>query len=212
MNIFSKNYIKIDHPRFIIDLMYAKKENITREDIYHKVGFENEAFTHVELWNKLKNIIPYLEETDQYLKVLDAYRPPLAHELMKKIIPTSNFFADTAEKSPHCRAIAIDVCLCDKNKIELKYPTTVDAYTPSFAKQVQNNDMKKFEEELKKATHSFEDESYKKEIENRKNLKKIMEDAGLRSLEHEWWHYNLVDRQEYQKYPIVNYQNNKSDS
>ncbi len=145
-NLFSNDYIDIKHPRFIIDLTYAHEANMTGQNIYEQIGFGNKAYVHINLWEKLKDLIPYLEETNQYLKVFDAYRPPLAHRKMLEIIPIPNFFASKPELSLHCRAIAIDVCLCDKNKKEYDYPTKVDAYTPYFATQVQNGNAKEFEE------------------------------------------------------------------
>lgn len=204
-SIFSENYIEIVHERFIIDLMYARKDNITGCDAYIQIGFGNRAFVHVELWEKLKNIIPYLEKNDLYMKICDAYRPPIAHEMMKEIIPIPNFFAASPEKSPHCRAIAVDVCLCDAKKQELKYPTKVDAYTPYYSEQVQAGNMSEFQEYLKKAAHSYHEKGIEEEIENRETLKNLMESAGLKSLEHEWWHYNLVDREFYEQYPMVEF-------
>ncbi|MDD4557172.1 MAG: M15 family metallopeptidase [Alphaproteobacteria bacterium] len=203
----SKDYIEITHPRFIVDLMYARKDNITGCDAYQKIGFGNKAYVHLELWNKLKNIIPYLEETNQYLKIFDAYRPPLAHQMMIDLVPIPNFFAAQPERSPHCRAIAIDVCLCNEHQQEDKYPTEVDAYTPYFAEQIQQGKMTEFQEHLKKATHTFEDSTFSTEIANRKKLQKLMESVGLKSLAHEWWHYNLVDREFYQNFPLVSFGN-----
>ena len=52
-------------------------------------------------------------------------------------------------------------------------------YTPNFT------------EHLKKARHDYFAEGCEKEIENRQFLKSLMEKAGLESIAHEWWHYNL---------------------
>lgn len=188
-------------------MMYARKDNITGHDIYQQIGFGNRAFVHIELWKKLEKLAPYLEETDQYLKIFDAYRPPLAHQKMLEIIPIPNFFAVSPELSPHCRAIAVDVCLCDRNKNQYKYPTEVDAYTPYFAEQVQKGEMKEFQKHLNKASHDFNDDKFSQEILHRKKLKTLMESIGLKSLTHEWWHYSLVEREFFKNFALVSFCN-----
>lgn len=205
MRIESDNYIEISHPRFIVDLMYAKKDNIALCDAYQKIGFGNRAYCHKDLWNKLEKLIPILVEKGLFLKIFDAYRPPLAHNILLDAVPVPNFFASSPEKSPHCRAIAIDVCLCDNNKTEFEYPTPVDAYSPYFANLLQKSEFEEFSKYLQKASHSYIDSSMIQQIENRKFLKLLMESVGLKSLEHEWWHYNLVDRDLYQTYPLVEF-------
>ena len=205
-NIFSDDYIEIKDDPFIIDMMYANNtNNMTGIETYNKIGLGNRAFVHIELWKKLKNVIPYLKEKNLKMKICDAYRPPIAHEIMKKIIPTPGYFAADPARSPHCRAIAIDVCLCHPNGTELKYPTKVDAYTPYYAKKIQSGDFTEFEQYLKKVHHDYQDPTIPEEIKNRNELRTLMENAELKILPIEWWHYNLADREHYTNYPIVEF-------
>lgn len=189
--MFSEELVEIKGERFIIDLMYTQVENMMRCPVYKKIGFGNKAFVRKELWEKLEKIIPILETRKQKLKIFDAYRPPIAHMMMREIIPMQGFFAKCAESSQHCHATAIDCCLTDENGIELSYPTKVDAYELKYAKQILDGKTDEFMEHLKTARHDYQDAHKKKEIANREDLKELMGNIGLESLPHEWWHYNL---------------------
>jgi len=201
--IINKNeYVKIEHDRFIVDLMYARCNNMVGKAIYQEIGWGNVAVLHKDMADRLFEIVKILEKEKLKLKIFDAYRPKVAHEMMKKIIPNKGFFADSADKSQHCLATAVDVCLCDNEGKEFEYLTKVDGYDENLRKKVEKGDMVEFMEYLKKATHSYYDETKKLEMENRRVLKEIMEGVGLVALEHEWWHYNLKDGKN-DKYPLV---------
>lgn len=105
---FSENLVEIKNERFLIDMMYAGYENMTLSPIYMEIGFGNRAYVRAELWEKLQKLIPILRQRRLKLKIRDAYRPPLAHTLLRKIIPQPGFFASTAARSYHCHAAAID--------------------------------------------------------------------------------------------------------
>lgn len=187
---------------FIIDMMYASlKNNMTGVAVYQDMGIGNRAFVHKDLWQKLKQVIPYLKEKNLKMKICDAYRPPLAHAKMKEIIPQPGFFASSPERSQHCHGTAIDVCLCHPDGKELVYPTNVDAYDETYAKQVQNGNLDPFFEYLKKAHHDYFDEN-KEALDNREELKKLMESVGLESISSEWWHYDLPEGRS-EKYPMI---------
>lgn len=189
---------------FIIDMMYASlKNNMVGIAVYEDIGLGNRAFVHKDLWQKLKLVIPYLKEKKLKMKIYDAYRPPLAHIKMKEIIPQPGFFASSPERSQHCHGTAVDVCLCDINGKELSYPTNVDAYDKIYAKQVQNGNLIPFFEYLKKARHDYFDAD-KGALNNREELKKLMENIGLESISSEWWHYDLPNGCS-EKYPMIEY-------
>ncbi len=201
--MFSEELVEINGDCFIIDMMYACKENMTQTPVYEKIGFGNKAYVLPQLWEKLQKLIPILQQRRQKLKIRDAYRPPLAHELLHEIIPQPGFFAATAARSCHCHATAIDCCLCDENGQELRYPTKVDAYTPEFAQQIHNGETEAFFEHLQKATMHYQDPNMTEEIRNREDLKQLMEQIGLESIPHEWWHFNLPNGKET---PLVHWQ------
>ncbi len=186
---------------FEIDMMYAKTQNMMQTDIYSKIGMGNRCFVQPDLWSCLQKLRPLLQEKQLKLKICDAYRPPLAFEMMKKIIPTEGFFAATAERSQHCHASAIDVTLLDKNGVELDFPCAVDAYEEKYAKQVMLGKVNEFYKHLEKAKYSWNAPEDAKKIKNRDMLCQMMENVGLIALEHEWWHFNLPNKE---KYPLIN--------
>ncbi len=188
---------------FVIDMMYAGTENMMKTDVYTRVGLGNHCFIHPEMYAKLQKLAPVLVERGLKLKICDAYRPPLAHKLMKKIIPMEGFFAAEPERSQHCHASAIDVTLIDAGtNRELEFPCLVDAYTPEYADQIAKGEWAAFKRHLKKAGYGWTAPQAEKAIANRDMLRRLMEEAGFVALEHEWWHYNLPDKE---KYPLIDF-------
>lgn len=196
------NYVKIENDRFIVDLMYARSDNMVGRAVYQEIGWGNKAVLHIDMADRIYELVKVLEKEKLRLKIFDAYRPKIAHEMMKKIIPFKGFFADEALKSQHCLATAVDVCLCDDEGKEFCYPTKVDGYEKKFAELVLNGEMGEFMEHLKKANYNYFDEAKVVECENRRVLREMMESVGLVALEHEWWHFNLKDGK-VDKYPLV---------
>ena len=186
---------------FVVDMMYAKKDNMMQTDVYSPVGMGNRCFVQPDLEQCLQKLRPVLREKGLKLKICDAYRPPKAFECMKKIIPMEGFFAATAERSQHCHASAVDVTLLDKNGVELAFPCAVDAYEKKFALQVLQGEAEEFYKHLEKAKYTWNAPEDAEKIKNRDMLRRMMENAGLLALEHEWWHFNLPDKE---KYPLVN--------
>ncbi len=195
---------EINDLHFIVDLMYAgTAHNMTGRPVYREIGLGNRALVHQDLWNKLEKLVPWLEVRRRKIKVFDAYRPPLAHCMLREIIPQPGFFAPDPSVSPHCRAAAVDVCLTDENGVELEYPTAVDAYDPYYAQEVQSGHSEAFFEYLKQARHDYVGGT-KEARKNRDELRELMESVGLKALPHEWWHYELPHGREDDRYPVIN--------
>lgn len=197
--------VKITDPHFIVDLMYAGTEhNMTGVAVYADLGLGNQAYVHPNLWQALQRLIPYLDKTGRKLKIYDAYRPVEAHEKLFALIPQDGFFIADASRSPHCRATAVDVALVEKDGKELVYPTLVDAYDEHFAKEVQAGNLQGFFAYLKQASHNYTNPDMPEAINNRNELRKLMEDIGLVPVPrlHEWWHYELPDARS-EKYPLI---------
>ena len=190
---------------FTVDMMYAGVNNMLRTNIYERVGLGNRCFVCDDMYACLQRLAPMLWQRGLKLKICDAYRPPLAHRLMKEIIPMSGFFAADPEKSQHCHASAVDVSLINAaTGQELSFPCEVDAYTPYFAEQIALGKWDEFRTHLEKAKYSWVGRSPQDAalIANRSLLRDLMEQAGLQALEHEWWHFNLPDKD---KYPMVDF-------
>ena len=196
--------IKSDE-HFVVDMMYASlKNNMTGVAVYQEIGFGNRALVHKDVWESLQKTIPYLEAKGLKLKIYDAYRPPLAHRRLKEIIPEPGFFASKPEVSQHCHATAVDVCLCHKDGTDLEYPTKVDAYDATYAKQIQEGISAPFFEYLKQARHDFTDTANTEALKNRADLLELMESVGLERCRHEWWHYDLPNGKD-ENHPMIDY-------
>ena len=193
--------ILLNDDHFIVDMMYARSNNMVGCAVYQEIGFGNVAFLRNEALQKLLALIPELDKMHVKMRVCDAYRPPVAHERLLEIIPRSKakFFAATPEKSNHCHGTAVDVCLTDLNGNNLVYPTEIDAYEEKYSKQVLNGQFADFDKHLIKARHDYMDAA-SEAIENRERLKSMMESVGFEAIMHEWWHYNLKG---WQNYPMV---------
>ena len=196
-----KNLVLAEHPLFIVDMMYARDDNIVGRAVYKEIGFGNKAYVHKDVWKALLKIVPYLEKSNLKLRICDAYRPPLAHMKLLESVPMKGLFAQSAEKSNHCHGTAIDVCLTDINGKNLIYPTQIDAYEKCFQEQICSGDFDEFGIHLQKARHDYMQASAE-EIANRNILKNIMENIGFEAIPHEWWHYNLKN---WKNYPLINW-------
>lgn len=189
----------IDDPHFIIDMMYARNNNMLTRAVYQEVGFGNQLLVHPDVKNALMSMVPALDRLKCKMRMCDAYRPPIAHQKCIEAVPITGFFAADYSKSNHCHGTAVDVCLTDLDGNNLVYPTEIDAYEPHFAKQIVNGQFDDFQKHLIKARHDYYDAS-PEAIQNRENLKQLMESHGFESIPHEWWHYNLKG---WQNYPVI---------
>ena len=194
-----ENLVLLKNPRFIIDMMYARTNNMVGRAVYKDIGFGNKAYVHKDVAAALLKLVPILEEKNLKMRICDAYRPPIAHKKLLEIVHFQGFFAATPERSNHCHGTAVDVCLTDKNGHNLLYPTEIDAYEPQLQKQVCAGDFSEFQQHLKKARHDYMEASAET-LKNRDFLRALMESYGFESISHEWWHYNLHG---WQAYPVI---------
>ncbi len=193
--------IQLTDSHFIIDMMYARTNNMVGCAVYKEIGYGNVAYMHKDMLSTLLKIVPFLEKNKLKMRICDAYRPPIAHQKLLEIIPRykAKFFAQTPEKSNHCHGTALDVCLTDINGNNLLYPTEIDAYEKRFQEQITKGLFVEFQQHLQKARHDYMEAS-PEAIKNREQLKRLMESTGFESITHEWWHYNLRN---WQSYPLI---------
>ena len=194
-----KNLIEISDPNFIVDLMYARMENISGRAVYQEVGFGNRAYLHPAAAAALMSVVPTLERLGLKMRICDAYRPAEAHRLLVKAVPIPGFFKADFRTSNHRHGTAVDVCLADWQGRNFSYPTEVDAYEAKWQKEVAAGEFEGFRAHLQKARHDYQTAAAE-EIQNREFLKNLMEACGFESIPHEWWHYNLKG---WQKYPVI---------
>lgn len=196
----NNDLVLIDEPHFIIDMMYARTNNMVGQAVYQDIGFGNQAYLVKDAAEKLFSLIPVLEKNGYKMRICDAYRPPKAHNRLLEIIPIEGFFARDYQKSNHCHGTAVDVCLTDLEGNNLLYPTEIDAYEKRYQEQVLKGDFAAFQKHLIKARHDYQG-APSEALKNREFLKELMESHGFESIPHEWWHYNLEG---FATYPVIN--------
>ena len=197
------DFAEIEGNRFIIDMMYAKDENITMRPVYKEIGFGTKAIAHVDVVDRLYKLSRELEKLNLKMRIFDAYRPPYAHTVMMNMVPVEGLFASSAERSMHCYGTAVDCCLTDEKGRDFKYPTKVDAYDLKYARQLSRGETEAYYEHLKKGRQDFFDNKFIEEINNREFLKKLMTGVGFEIIGSEWWHYQLPNGRT--AYPLVNW-------
>ena len=152
---------------FVYDMKYATEDNFLKAKVYDCA----------ECYLRLKTVKALITANKEFLKkgyrikLFDCYRPLAIQKRMWKIVPNPEYVADPAKGSVHNRGGAVDITLVDKNGKELDMGTPFDFFGVE-------------------AGHNYLNLS-KKVKNNRRFLKKIMTQHNFKSLDSEWWHYNL---------------------
>jgi len=173
------NLVEIKLPEFDVDLYiaYATGDNFTGKPLYKS----SNCFLHEDAAKCLQNSIKYASQLGLRLKVFDAYRPIEIQQELWDDNPDPNFISNPQTGAvTHCRGVAIDLNLIDKNGKELDMGTGFDAFTPlSFHGNIEiSPDAQK----------------------NRHLLMGIMTSSGWDFYRNEWWHYQLFEPR---KYPVI---------
>ena len=161
----------------IWDIRYATTNNVAGQKIYDKPH----CFLHKNCAKNFKIAIEFAKIQNLRFKVFDGYRPIEAQQFLFDKFPTDGFVSNPKDGAvPHCRGVAIDLTLIDKNGDELDMGTDFDNFT-----------------EL--AYHGSTKVSPLAQ-KNRFLLLGIMSAAGFDFYSKEWWHYQLFEPR---KYPLI---------
>lgn len=167
-------------------LRYADSANFTGKVLYtdlHKAFLLPEAAKAlVSAQQELKRLHPELS-----LIVYDAARPLSVQQIMwdkVKGTPQQNFVSNPARGGGlHNYGVAVDVSIVDACGNPLDMGCDFDSFD-------ERAGMKRERELLK------EGKLTQQQIDNRLLLRRVMISAGFALLPGEWWHFNLVTRQE----------------
>lgn len=184
-DFFEKNFPvkKVISPQFINDLAYNKDENFLKHAFYHKFGIYN-CYVHEDIYPNMMKLANILKERNLKALIFDCFRPQEVQMYVWNLHPNPKYLANPHKKgSMHSRGLAVDLALADMDGNELKFANVTDHFVASSS---HNYKCKKGEEEI---------------CENRKFFKSIMEEAGLRSIKNEWWHYQRRGTTE--NYPLI---------
>lgn len=171
-----------------VDLKYASTDNFMKKRLYFDI---DNAYLQKEIAQRVVKANSLLKKINANYRLLiyDAARPLSIQQAMWDALDTipikerTKFVSNPANGSVHNYAAAVDVTICDKNgKVldmgagyddirQIAYPRNEDYF-------------------FKKGLLS------KKQIENRKLLRKVMINNGFINIPTEWWHFNGVTRKQ----------------
>jgi zinc D-Ala-D-Ala dipeptidase len=157
-----------------IDLIYASANNFTGQVIYS----DPLCFLRPQAEACLRKAAVAARRFGFQLRVLDAFRPQEAQEVLWAVAPLPGYVADPAEGSNHTRGVAVDLTLIDSDGQALDMGTEVDTMTAR--------------------SHHFHAGLASPIQVNRMYLLTIMLEAGFVHHPNEWWHYELPDAKRFQ--------------
>ncbi len=171
--------IRIEKPQFDVELeiVYASPDNFTGAPIYR----HNACYLHIDAAACLQRAVKLAKELGYRLKIFDGFRPHEAQWVLWNHTPDPNFISNPETGSmPHCRGVAVDLTLIDRNGRELDMGTPFDSLTP--------------------LSHHGVTEIMEEAQRNRFILLGIMTASGWDFYRNEWWHYQLFQSR---SYPII---------
>lgn len=157
-----------------LDIRYATDNNVTGKKFYD----DSSCYLHQDAFEALKIAIKLAAVQGYKCKIFDAFRPLKAQQFLFDKFPEGGFVSNPKTGSiPHCRGVAVDLTLVDKNGYELEMGTDFDDFSP-------------------KAYHANTKISVQAQ-QNRFILMGIMLSAGFDFYQKEWWHYQLFNARSY---------------
>jgi len=171
-----------------VDLKYATTDNFMKKRLYFDI---DKAYLQKDIAQRLAKSNRYLKSLfpSYRLLVYDAARPRSIQQAMwdaLDTIPVKNrtkFVSNPAHGSVHNYAAAVDLTICDKNGTVLDMGAGYD-------------DIRQIAYPSKEAFFLKNGLLTKKQVENRKLLRKVMASQNFINIPTEWWHFNGVTRQQ----------------
>ncbi|NDW18332.1 D-alanyl-D-alanine dipeptidase [Dysgonomonas sp. 216] len=172
----------------VIDLKYATSDNFTGVILYIEIG---NAYLHPLAMEKLCKASQILNNENSELRLLiyDAARPLSAQKRMFEVVQGTKYQAYVANPSRtglHNYGMAVDLTICDENRVPLDMGTPFDY----FGKTAGIND-----EDLFVSQGLLTRE----QVNNRRLLRRVMQESGFIAIRGEWWHFNACSLSEAQR-------------
>jgi zinc D-Ala-D-Ala dipeptidase len=171
-------------PGVAVDLRYATADNFVGCDLY---GSLDCAWVHHLAATGLQQAAKLLAEEapGHRLVVLDALRP---HRVQVRLwdhlegTDLRQYVADPARGSIHSFGMAIDVTLLDPQGRELDMGSGFDEMTELSHPELEHQ-------------HLAAGRLTREQQRNRELLRNVLTRAGFQGIRHEWWHFEMLDRQ-----------------
>ncbi|MNK12052.1 D-alanyl-D-alanine dipeptidase [compost metagenome] len=176
-----------------LDMKYATRDNFMNADVYQ--GFDRcfVSSTTFEMFGQACADLSRRHPRLQFL-IWDTLRPRSIQELFYnqlKGTPFQNYVAAPHPGSLHNFGMAMDLTLQTKEGVPLDMGTDFDDFRdlaqPKLEKQFLASG-----------------ELTQEQLDNRLLLRELLESQGFKVLDHEWWHFNALPKEQvYGKYPVL---------
>jgi zinc D-Ala-D-Ala dipeptidase len=172
-------------PGVAVDLRYASADNFAGRDLY---GALDCAWLHRLAAEGLERAAALLQEEapGHRLLVLDALRPHRVQvQLWDHLSGTElrHYLADPARGSIHSYGMAVDVTILDPQGHELDMGSGFD-------------EMSELSHPALEAEHLAAGRLTPAQLRHRQLLRSVLTRSGFAGVSHEWWHFDLLDRQQ----------------
>lgn len=151
----------------LLDIRYATSNNFTGKKIYDCPA----CYVQPALGKALKKASRNLQLKGLRLKVFDCYRPAPYQKRLWDAKPDANYVTPPWKGSQHSKGYAIDCTIVDAQGKELDMGTPYD--------------------DLSTASHWNANGIRPEAKKNRILLRQVLEQAGLKGIRTEWWHFSL---------------------
>lgn len=173
-----------------VSLKYSTTNNFLNTNIYSCL---KQAYVQAEVADMLEKAQANLssEHPDLHLLVLDATRPLSSQQLMWDTLNMPfaqkvKYVSNPRSHSVHNYGSAVDVTLCDSNLYLLDMGTDYDHFGTEATINAEWNLI-------------LQGKLNSNQLDNRKLLRKVMREAGFKTIWSEWWHFNAFSRRESKK-------------
>lgn len=170
------NLVLIDNKFDVeFDIRYASKNNVTGVKIYNQAL----CYLHQDAVTCFKKAIELAKIQNYRFKIFDGFRPLKAQKFLFDAFPDGEFVSNPETGAvPHCRGVALDLTLIDKDGKELDMGTNFDDFSAK--------------------SHHGNIEISALAQKNRFILMGIMLSSGFDFYQNEWWHYQLFKPRNYE--------------
>ncbi|WP_229311786.1 M15 family metallopeptidase [Larkinella rosea] len=180
----------------LVELKYSTTDNFVGKDVYDDL---TRAYLQPMSAKKLAKASGFLQQKNPEFRLLvyDATRPRSAQwDLWKTLshLPVNErgkYVSNPRNGSVHNYGCAVDLTIATKDGKPLDMGTKFDYFGELAYPEKENQWLK-------------QGKLTRKQVENRRLLRSVMQKAGFSSLKTEWWHFNALSRAEAKKmYKIV---------
>ncbi|MGE5085128.1 MAG: M15 family metallopeptidase [Bacillota bacterium] len=182
-----------ESPEVVLDMKYSTEDNFMKADVY--AGFKRcflspvAAGMFVKACEDLRQNHPQLQ-----FHIWDALRPRSIQAKFYQYLagtPFQNYVAAPHPGSLHNFGMALDLTLQTKGGELLDMGTGFDDFRDLAQPKLE-------------AKFVASGELTSEQLKNRLLLRELLEKQGFKVLEHEWWHFNALPKEQvYGKHPIL---------